>query len=137
MLTCIGPFRYLDFISNFFFIFIAAFVWKAVKVPDRVISCLLVRATSIRVMSPLTLYLYLNPLYSTRGGSTTRAEPFIKNPIVVCLRKNPLYKWKIFTHLMLVLSVTNTHDSFFNINKSELIGIAPMEVRLWADFKTT
>jgi hypothetical protein len=43
-------------------------------------------------MSPLILYLYLNPLYSWRGGSTTRAEPFTKKPLYDTFRLNPLYK---------------------------------------------
>jgi ribosomal protein L14 len=30
--------------------------------------------------------LYLNPLYSILGGSTTRAVPFIKKPSFVCLK---------------------------------------------------
>lgn len=86
----IGPFKYLDFMSNFFLMLIAAFVWKVVNVPEDVVSCLFVRTKSIRVISPLTLYLYLNPLYSTRGGSTIRADPFMKKPIEVLFRKKPL-----------------------------------------------
>ena len=34
-------------------------------------------------ISPFTLYLYLKPLYSILGGSTLRAEPFMKKPILV------------------------------------------------------
>ena len=41
-------------------------------------------------ISPFTEYLYLNPLYSIRGGSTLLAEPFIKNPILDDFRRNPL-----------------------------------------------
>ena len=52
----------------------------------------LVRTTQHRHMSPFILYLYLNPLYSIRGGSTTRADPFIKRPSLVLRRKDPLYK---------------------------------------------
>jgi len=73
------------------------------------------RATSKRAMSPFILYLYLKPLYSMRGGSTTRADPFAKKLTVVDLRWNPLYKWNSFTHLILVLSAMNTHDSLNNI----------------------
>lgn len=58
------------------------------------------------IMSPFTLYLYLKPLYSSRGGSTILEEPFIKNPSVVLFLKKPLYRWNIFDHLTLVLSVT-------------------------------
>lgn len=43
-----------------------------------------------RHISPLRLNLNLKPLYSIRGGSTTRAEPLIKNPIWVTLRFHPL-----------------------------------------------
>ena len=44
------------------------------------------RTSSSLQISPLIEYLYLNPLYSTRGGSTTRAELFTKKPTVVDLR---------------------------------------------------
>jgi hypothetical protein len=43
-------------------------------------------------MSPFLLNLTLNPLYSIRGGSTTRADPLTKKPSLVDFRKNPLYK---------------------------------------------
>jgi len=65
-------------------------------------------------MSPFTLYLYLKPLYSIRGGSTTRAEPFTKRPGFVKLRLNPLYRWKILIQEIFVLSDTKTQDSFNN-----------------------
>ena len=66
-------------------------------------------------MSPFIEYLYLKPLYSKRGGSTTRAEALTKNPVPVTLRWNPLYKWKILAHLIFVLSVKKTQDSLYNI----------------------
>ena len=44
------------------------------------------------VISPLIEYLYLKPLYSSLGGSTIRAEPFIKRPGLVFLRQKPLYR---------------------------------------------
>ena len=66
-------------------------------------------------ISPFTEYLYLKPLYSILGGSTLLAEPFMKNPNLVCLRWNPLYRWKVFNQLILVLSEANTQDSFCNI----------------------
>ena len=44
------------------------------------------------VMSPFRLYLYLKPLYSNLGGSTTLAEPFTKLPTEVDLRLKPWYK---------------------------------------------
>jgi len=34
----------------------------------------------------LMLYLYLNPLYSIRGGSTTLADPFANEPTEVTFR---------------------------------------------------
>ena len=73
-------------------------------------------------MSPFILYLYLNPLYSMRGGSTIFADPFIKKPSSVLLRLNPLYRWKIFIHRTFVLSDTNNHDSFCN-NYTDLLRI--------------
>ena len=33
-----------------------------------------------RHISPFNEYLYLKPLYSLRGGSTTLAEPLVKKP---------------------------------------------------------
>ena len=44
----------------------------------------LARTNKPRQMSPFLLNLNLKPLYSKRGGSTTRAEPLTKKPIVVC-----------------------------------------------------
>ena len=41
-------------------------------------------------MSPLILNLYLKPLYSIRGDSTTREEPLTKYDCEVTFRKNPL-----------------------------------------------
>lgn len=66
-------------------------------------------------MLPRRLYLYLKPLYSILGGSTTRADPFMKKPIVVILRWKPLQRWKTRSHLTLVLSLTNSHVAFCNI----------------------
>jgi len=57
-------------------------------------------------ISPFILYLYLNPLYSSLGGSTTLEELLIKSPGEVFLRLNPLYKWKILTQHTFVLSDT-------------------------------
>jgi hypothetical protein len=45
-----------------------------------------VRTIIDRHMSPFLLNLNLKPLYSTRGGSTTRAEPFTKKPKPVFFR---------------------------------------------------
>ena len=41
-------------------------------------------------MSPLILYLNLNPLYSTRGGVTTLAEPLMNDPVGDIDRLKPL-----------------------------------------------
>lgn len=43
-----------------------------------------------RTISPFTAYLYLNPLYSSLGGSTIREDPFTKNPGFDFLRLKPL-----------------------------------------------
>ena len=53
---------------------------------------LTIRNNNARQISPFLLKRTLNPLYSKRGGSTTRAEPFTKNPIVESFRLNPLYR---------------------------------------------
>jgi hypothetical protein len=45
---------------------------------------------NIFAISPFMLYLYLNPLYSMRGGSTLLADPFMKKPILVFFRLKPL-----------------------------------------------
>ena len=66
-------------------------------------------------ISPLIEYLYLNPLYSIRGGSTLLAEPFIKKPIFVLFLWNPLYKWKVLSQLIFVLSEAKTQVSFCTI----------------------
>ena len=57
-------------------------------------------------ISPFTLYLYLNPLYSSLGGSTIRAELFINKPGLEDPLLNPLYRWKILTQQIFVLSDT-------------------------------
>lgn len=40
----------------------------------------LVLTIQVRHISPFTLYLYLNPLYSSLGGSTTLADPLTNRP---------------------------------------------------------
>ena len=67
-------------------------------------------------ISPRTLYLYLKPLYSIRGGSTIRAEPLINKPSRVTLRNDPLYKWNVRTHRTFVLSVKKSHVCFCTKN---------------------
>ena len=86
-----GPFMYLDFGSYFFFIVKPALTRKRTNTCVGLHSCRLDLTSKTRTISPLTLYLYLNPLYSIRGGSTTRDEPFTKNPIAETFRWNPLY----------------------------------------------
>lgn len=68
-------------------------------------------------MLPFLLNLNLNPLYSNRGGSTTRADPFTKKPTVVDLRSNPLYKWNILSHLTFVLSAACNQDCLLIMTK--------------------
>ena len=121
-LRIIGPFINLDFGSFFFLIVITELLLNR-KVSLFILNLRLRDLqTSPRQISPFMLYLYLNPLYSIRGGSTIFAEPFIKNPSSVLLRLNPLYKWKIFIHRTFVLSDTNNQDSFCN-NYTDLLRI--------------
>ena len=126
----IGPFKNLDFGSCFFFIIIDALIVK--RYVDLSFNVCKNADLTIKDLSmlPFIIYLYLKPLYSLRGGSTIRAEPFIKKLGYVVLRLNPLYKWNIFFHLTFVLSVTKIQDSFNNkytyYSVSKLIGIAPM-----------
>jgi len=63
-------------------------------------------------MSPLTLYLYLKPLYSNLGGSTDLAEAFTNDPTLALVFLKPWYRWKVFTQFTFVLSVTKSQDSF-------------------------
>lgn len=74
---------YLDLGSDFFFIVIPLFELNLVVLPSLSCKIFLVLLTNKRKISPLILYLYLKPLYSVRGGSTTRDDPFIKNPCLV------------------------------------------------------
>ena len=113
-LRVIGPFMYFDFKSYFFLIVNPAFTRKRTRVCVGLHSWLFDLTKRTLTMSPLTLYLYLNPLYSIRGGSTTRDEPFTKNPIDETFRWNPLYSWNILIQRTLVLSVINNHDSLYN-----------------------
>lgn len=65
---------------------IPALLEKDVNDPSGFLTKRFDRTINKRAMSPLVLYLYLKPLYSRRGGSTTRAEPFTKKPGFVTLR---------------------------------------------------
>ena len=58
--------------------------------PERPAVLYLLRTKSCLFMSPFKENLYLKPLYSILGGSTTRQLPLEKNPIFVALRLKPL-----------------------------------------------
>jgi hypothetical protein len=88
----IGPFKYLDLGSDFFFIIIPEFELKLTTKLDLETIRYEFLIINKRQISPFKLYLYLKPLYSILGGSTTRAEPFIKNPNLVDFLQKPLYK---------------------------------------------
>jgi len=81
---------YLDFTFCFFLIKIPLLIGNEVTEPSSLRSGHTQRTSIARHMSPFLLNLNLNPLYSKRGGSITRADPFIKYPIVVDRRSNPL-----------------------------------------------
>jgi hypothetical protein len=83
---------YFDITFTFLFMLIPALSLKQTPRLSPIKTFNLVRTIQHRHMSPFILYLYLKPLYSMRGGSTTRADPFIKRPSLVLRRKDPLYK---------------------------------------------
>ena len=83
---------YFDLTVCFFFIRIPLFVPNFDTDPSKRLRGLVALMYSALQILPFLLNLNLNPLYSKRGGSTTRAEPFTKKPTVVDLRLNPLYK---------------------------------------------
>lgn len=87
-----GPKTYLDFKSCFFRIRRALLVLKYTTEPSRWRVGNFVRIIIDRQISPFLLNLNLKPLYSKRGGSTIRAEPFIKKLKPVRLRWKPLYR---------------------------------------------
>lgn len=87
----IAPFIYLDIILVFLLILIAELSLNWAALESLLITWRLVRHIHDRHISPFILYLYLNPLYSIRGGSTTRADPFTKRLSLVFFLKNPLY----------------------------------------------
>lgn len=78
------------------------------------------RTRRARQIFPFLLNLNLKPLYSSRGGSTTRADPFMKNPTVVTLRLKPLYKWNVRNHRTFVLSAAWTQLCLLIITLSDL-----------------
>jgi hypothetical protein len=68
------------FESCFFLIRTPLFRKKNKTEPADLSKGLVVRMTIALQISPFLLNLNLKPLYSTRGGSTDLAEPFIKKP---------------------------------------------------------
>ena len=109
-----GPNKNFDFGSDFFLIAMAELLFNKSVLLSAVAILKLERINKVFTISPLREYLYLKPLYSSLGGSTTLQLPFKKKPIVAFFLLKPLYRWKIFTHLALVLSAKYTHDSFCN-----------------------
>lgn len=87
-----GPKTYFDRRSCFFFIINKLLTRNNKTDPSNRLVGNLVRIIIARQISPFRLNLNLNPLYSIRGGSTIRAEPFIKKPKHVRRLSNPLYK---------------------------------------------
>jgi len=69
---------YLDFTFCFFLINIPLLMGKEVTEPSNLLKGHTHRTKIALHMSPFLLNLNLNPLYSRRGGSITRADPFIK-----------------------------------------------------------
>ena len=114
-----GPLIYLDITLTFLLILIPELSLKLTTLISLNLAFTRVRTSQHLHISPLILYLYLNPLYSILGGSTTLAEPLIKRPSWELPLNDPLYRWKIFSHLTLVLSVINNQVCFCN-NKTLL-----------------
>ena len=71
---------------------IPAFALNLISLLSKLETLRLTLISQLLPISPFKLYLYLKPLYSIRGGSTTREEPFIKKPSDADLLLNPLYK---------------------------------------------
>ena len=110
-----GPLINLDFVSCFLRITRAELPLNDSLDMSMLRFLYIERINHKRTISPLRLYLYLKPLYSSLGGSTTLAEAFRKKDIFDDLRWKPLYKWKIFAQRTLVLSDMKTQDSFNRI----------------------
>lgn len=81
-----GPCKYFDFTFCFFFIKIPELMGNCNEDPSLRKNDLDVRTIKARHISPFLLNLNLNPLYSRRGGSITRADPLTKNPVVDTFR---------------------------------------------------
>jgi len=95
---------YLDLIFCFFFISIPLLIGKDETEPSNRRNGRTQRTNIALQISPFLLNLNLNPLYSSLGGSTIRADPLKKKPMVVDKRLNPLYKWKVLSQRTFVLS---------------------------------
>ena len=77
-LTLTGPYKNLERGLDFFLIVIPELWFIEVRDPSICVLHFLLLTINKRLISPLMLNLYLNPLYSIRGDSTTLAEPFTK-----------------------------------------------------------
>jgi len=86
----IGPKMYLDLNSFRFFKTTPLFALKQNVDPSARGVTRFARIIKARQMSPFRLNLNLNPLYTIRGGSTTRADPLTKYPTNVRFRWKPL-----------------------------------------------
>lgn len=106
-----GPKTYFDF-NSCFFLMISALLWGKYKTdPSNRLVGSFVRTIMDRQMSPFRENLNLNPLYSMRGGSTTRADPLTKKPKRVRRRSNPWYRWNTCNQRTLVLSAILSQES--------------------------
>lgn len=85
-----GPFIYLDIILTFLFILIPELLLNWMYFASWLSLRNFVLVIQQRQISPLILYRYLKPLYSSLGGSTIRADPLMKSPSCVDRRKDPL-----------------------------------------------
>ena len=85
-----GPYKNFDLGLFFFRIIIPLFDLTLTNAWSFFFNKKFTLTISKRLMLPFTAYLYLKPLYSSRGGSTTHADPLANRPIFVALRKNPL-----------------------------------------------
>ena len=85
-----GPDKNFDLTSDFFLMDIEELLSSNKVLPPMEVQVLLTRIHNCLDMSPFSENLYLNPLYSIRGGSTTRQLPFVKKPIEVLFLLKPL-----------------------------------------------
>ena len=85
-----GPDKNFDLTSDFFLIDTEELLSSNKVLPLIEVQVLLTRTHNCLDISPFNENLYLNPLYSIRGGSTTRQLPFVKKPIDVLFLLKPL-----------------------------------------------